>query len=141
MNLLMTRRILALAIGTALAVAGCVSTDENKVDNVRLSPTKAREWLAKNPDSYLLVDARLPESFARERIPGAVRLDTRDFDENDPDPKFKAYDAIIVYGENPSFGRANVLTKRFLAAGLDVYLIDGGLKAWRDAGLPIEQPK
>lgn len=133
-----TIALLSVALGTALALAGCNTTSEVEVDKARISPEKARELLTRHPERYLLVDARPESAYRSERIPHSVRLDPRDVDPRDPDPKFNAYKAVIVYGDDPSYGRANGMTKRFLESGIKVNMIDGGLKAWREKGYPVE---
>lgn len=123
---------------TAGLVAGCQSTTENHVDDVRISPKQMMEMLSKNPDRYLVVDARQAELYAQARIPGAIRMDPPELNPEDPDPKFNEYKAVIVYGDDPAYGRSNALTKRFIQAGIDVYMLDGGMKTWREAGNPID---
>lgn len=130
--------ILALVVFTVASLTGCNTTSEVEVDKARVSAEKIKEWLDKAPDRYLVVDARADAAFREGHLPGAVRMDPVELDPQDPDPKFDDYKSIIVYGENPAYGRANALTKRFLEAGVSVVMLDGGLKAWRDKGFPIE---
>lgn len=136
-----TRRltdILAAAVLTAATLTGCNTTSEVDVDKARIAPEKVREMMEKAPSKYLLVDARPQAAFDEGHLPGAVRMDPKDLDPQDPDPKFAAYKTVIVYGESPAFGRANALTKRFLEAGVSVMMIDGGMKVWRERGFPVE---
>lgn len=129
-------RILSLVL-TGLWLTGCSKVSEDTVDKVRVAPLTLSEWLRKDPNAYLLVDARPQAAFEAERIAGAERIDPVAVDPEDIDPRFEAYKAVIVYGQDPGFGRANVLTKRFLEADLDVYLLNGGLMAWKEQGLPV----
>lgn len=140
MNTPCRRLIQAFALGTAGVLAGCNTTNENSVDKVRVTPETLESWLKKDPDKYLIVDARPKESYLKSRLRGAIQLNPGDVDPQDPDPKFDEYSALIVYGEDPAFGRANALTKRLIEAGIDVYMLDGGLKAWRESGFPVESP-
>lgn len=136
-----TRRIfpiLAACLFTVFSPAGCNTTSEVEVDKSRVPAEKVLEWIEKYPDRYLIVDARPEAAFLAGHIPGAVRMDPVQVDPEDPDPSLKKYKSIIVYGENPAFGRANALTKRLLEAGLSVNMLDGGLKAWREKDYPIE---
>lgn len=137
MNRTCRRGLLAASIGTVLALPGCENISENDVDKVRINPVTLSDWIRKDPQAYLLLDARQKNAFDAERIPGSERLDPQTVDPEDPDPKFGRYKAVIVYGQDPSFGRANVLTKRLLEAGTDVYMLDGGLMAWKSRGLPV----
>lgn len=138
MNANTQKRNAALLICTACSLLGCNTTDENSVDAVRIPPSEAYKILQEKPDRYLLIDARPLSAFEVDRIPGAEQLDPSKFDPQDPDPRFEQYKAVIIYGADPTFGRANALTKRFLEAGIDVRMLDGGLKAWRTQGFPVE---
>jgi rhodanese-related sulfurtransferase len=122
---------------TALPLTGCNTTNEDDVDDVRVAPLTASEWLRKSPERYLLLDARPPAAFEMQRIPGAEQVEPAAIDPNNIDPRFDQYKAVIVYGDTPAFGRANVVTKRLLEAGVDVYMIDGGLLNWKTQGLPV----
>lgn len=138
MNIRHVFTILGFGLFTATFPAGCNTTSEVEVDKARVSAEKIKEWLDKAPDRYLVVDARADEAFREGHLPGAVRMDPVELDPQDPDPAFDKYKSIIVYGENPAYGRANALTKRFLEAGVDVVMLDGGIKVWRDKGFPVE---
>lgn len=138
MNAPVAQGIRAGWVCIAALIGGCGTTNENAVDKVRVSPELLYGWLSRHPEKYLVVDARSAASFEAGRIPGAIRVEPQDVSPTDPDPRFVKYKAVIVYGEDPSFGRANAMTKRLLEAGVDVRMLDGGLKAWRDRGYPIE---
>ena len=136
-----TRRIfpiLAALMSTAAFLVGCNTTSEVSVDKTRIAPEKVREWVSRNPDRYLIVDARPEAAFRAGHLPNAIRMDPRDVDPLDPDPKFSRYKGVIVYGDDPAYGRANGLTKRMIEAGIKVSMIDGGLHAWRQRGYPVE---
>lgn len=137
-----TRRhtlILAAWVLTAAALTGCNTTSEVEVDQARVPAEKVREWIEKAPSKYLIVDARPQAAFDEGHLPGAIRMDPKELDPQDPDPKFASYKSVVVYGESPAFGRANALTKRFIEAGVEVAMLDGGMKVWRDRGFPVEQ--
>lgn len=135
-----TRNRLCISAGVAAAaivLGGCNTTSENDVDEVRLAPLTASEWLRKSPQSYLLLDARPAAEFEQARIAGAEQVEPAAIDPLNIDPRFERYKAVIVYGADPAFGRANIVTKRLLEAGVDVYMIDGGLLTWKSQGLPV----
>jgi rhodanese-related sulfurtransferase len=84
----------------------------------------------------LLVDVREPREIEIERIPGAVYLPMSMFDpEAIPDP-----DGKTVVFSCASGIRSVTASQIAQAAGLpyDAHLA-GGLKAWKAAGLPVEQ--
>jgi len=140
MNHRQARLILSTALVTATLTGGCKTINQDWVDARKIQASQARDWVTKNPGNYLLVDARPALAHETVRIPGSVRIDTSEIDPNDRDPRFERYKAVIVYGENPAYGRADALTKRFGEADIKVYMIDGGLKSWQQAGFDIERP-
>jgi rhodanese-related sulfurtransferase len=132
----------AVAIGiscgaTCFGLVGCKTVDENAVDDVRIQPTTLDQWLRKDPDRYLVIDARPRSAFEIERLPKAEQVDLAAIDPEDPDPRFFSYKGVVVYGQDPAFGRANALTKRLLESDVDVYLLDGGIQKWKLQGLPV----
>lgn len=119
------------------ALCGCERVSDNSIEQVQLADVaKASK---ERSQSYLIVDARDAKSFNQGHIPGATRLSAADIDFNDPDPKFKNYKAIYVYGEHPNHNNAKALVKRLLTSKIDdVYLMDDGFLAWRTNGYPID---
>lgn len=104
---------------------------------VRLvSPDEAAELLA-SPDTTVL-DIRTPPEVAQARLPGAVAIDIMgpDFaqrvDTLDRDGHYLLY---CRTGNRTSSARALMTQLGFR----DVADIDGGIIAWANAGLPLEQ--
>lgn len=93
----------------------------------RITPTETRRLMA---SGARLIDIRSPDEFARARIPGS---------ENRP------IDAIGRVGDAPAVvyhcrsGMRTAANAELLAAASDcpAYLLEGGLDAWRTAGLPV----
>ena len=84
----------------------------------------------------LLVDVREPNEIAVERIPGSVFMPLSAFDPDDiPDPDGRA--VVFMCAGGVRSVKASEIAQ---AAGLpyDAHLA-GGLKAWKAAGLPVEQ--
>ena len=94
----------------------------------RISPEDARRRI---DAGALLVDIREPDEFRREHIPGARNI---------PVAKLTsiADSAGVVY-HCRSGGRTDANCQRLATAtqGGEGFLLDGGLEAWRKAGLPI----
>lgn len=130
-----------LRLGAALIAASALVACQGKVSDDSINYLRTgdlAQWVQRSPEKYLLIDARSPEEFAAGHIPGARHMTLTDFDQDKPDPELARYSAIIVYGENPGSGVARAMTKRLLAARLtDVYLLEGGMAAWRSSGAPI----
>jgi rhodanese-related sulfurtransferase len=95
----------------------------------RITPTETRRLIT---GGARLIDIRSPDEFARARIPGS---------ENRP------IDAIGRVGDAPAVvyhcrsGMRTAANAELLAAASDcpAYLLEGGLDAWRTAGLPVAE--
>lgn len=82
----------------------------------------------------VLVDVREPDEHAGEAIPGAHLMPLSRFDPGHlPDRKGKA---LILHCKSGM--RSTEAAKRCLKAGIaDITHMDGGIMAWRAAGLPV----
>jgi len=95
-------------------------------------PATAKQWI--DAETAILVDVREPSEYAREHIIGARLVPLSSFDSED----FAAdHDkAVVFYCRSGTRTAANA--ERLFATGFrSVHALDGGLAAWRDAGLPI----
>ena len=97
----------------------------------RLTPGQAAELLQQQ--QALLVDVREPDEHARERIPGAICLPLSSWDESE------VVSGPLIFHCRSGFrtaSNAGRLARK--AGGSDCYLVEGGLDAWKKAGLPTE---
>jgi rhodanese-related sulfurtransferase len=97
-----------------------------------LTPAEVARWLAER--AILLVDVREPDEFALERIPGALLFPLSSFDAA----------ALQAVGDHKIVFQcgSGLRSAKALAAALDAGLdcaghVVGGIKAWKDAGLPV----
>ncbi len=97
----------------------------------RISPEAAADLIKQGA---MLVDIREADEHARLRIPGA---------RNHPVNKLgQIGDASAVVFHCRSGGRTDANSARLAdAAGCDAYLLDGGIEAWRKAGLPVAEDR
>lgn len=84
-------------------------------------------------EGALLVDIRSPDEHARERIPNAQlhplpRIAPNSLGENAP--------AVIFHCRSGFRTTANAAIL-MTAAKCNAYILEGGLEAWRDTGLPV----
>ncbi len=103
-----------------------------------------------------IVDTRQAEHFAAGRIPGARHFDPYfvNCDDTDPAPLasftrmwanmlgwrgVKPADRIVFYGAFTDMCAARCFWFAEYLGVESVHVLDGGIKAWRDAGLPIER--
>lgn len=82
----------------------------------------------------VLIDIREADEHARERIPGArhhalSRLDTET-------PARPGDDVLVFHCRSGARTKANASKLAAAANGCEVYLLEGGLDAWKQAGLP-----
>jgi rhodanese-related sulfurtransferase len=98
-----------------------------------IEPSEARRLL---DSGALLIDVREADEHAREKIPGARHLPLSKLDESDlAAPRGKP---VIFHCKSGARTKANAPG---LAAKLDgtceAFILEGGLDAWRKAGLPV----
>jgi len=87
----------------------------------------------------MLVDVREPDEHARARIPGAVNL---------PLSRLQEAELAVQAGQPVLFhcrsgartaGHADALASK--AEGCQAYIVQGGLDAWKAAGLPVAEDR
>lgn len=116
--------LLVLPVTTLIAQPG-ISVDELK--------KKTEE-----PAGAILIDVRTPEEVKAEHIKGArnIDVDSRDFKK-----QVKALDKSGTYYLYCGSGVRSARAARImLDLGFDsVYSVEGGMKAWKAAGYPVEE--
>lgn len=97
------------------------------------APTLKR-WL--DEDKAVLIDIRESDEYVREHIAGSRLVPLSGFDAADfPGDR----DKIAVFHCN-SGNRTCTAAPQILGAGFaEVYHLDGGIQAWKSAGLPVER--
>lgn len=87
-----------------------------------------------NDENAVIVDVRDPAEFAAGHLPNARNLPVADVDKRAAElPANKPL--IVVCGSGTRAGRAAAALR---GAGRDrVFCLDGGVAAWRQAGLPV----
>jgi rhodanese-related sulfurtransferase len=102
----------------------------------KIKPDAAQKLLGQK--KALLVDIREPLEYAREHIIGARHVPLSGFDK--ADFSSEADKTAIFCCKSGMRTGANV--ERILATGFKtVYLLEGGLDAWKKAGLPLHENK
>ncbi len=86
---------------------------------------------------HIVLDVRKPALWERERIPGAQRFDASQWASATNSPHRTTQ--IIVYCDCPAEASAVIVSSQLKRAGFQVVQpLQGGLEAWRQAGLAIE---
>jgi rhodanese-related sulfurtransferase len=101
-----------------------------------LSPAAAVQLI--NREKAVVIDVCEPEEFAAGHVKGAKNLPLGQLEERLPSlVKNKAVPVILVCAKGPRAQRAEALAKKL---GYDkAQALAGGLKAWREANLPVEK--
>lgn len=96
-----------------------------------ISPDRAAELMRQGA---VLIDIREADEHARERIPGARHHALSRLGANSP---AQAGDTVLVFHcRSGARTRANARKLAAAAAGCETYVLEGGLDAWKRAGLP-----
>lgn len=101
-----------------------------------ISPAEARRLI---DTGAVLVDIRGADEHARERIPGARHLPLPEI-ETGASLNAEGAPAVVFHCRTGARTAANAARLQ-AAAGCDAYIVEGGLDAWRKAGLPVEEDR
>jgi len=83
----------------------------------------------------VLVDIREADEYARERIPGARHHALSRLDRESP---ARAGDSVVVFHCRSGARTKGNAPRLAAASACEAYILEGGLDAWKKAGLPIE---
>ncbi len=115
-------------------VAQMLAEAAAKVPFMALEELKAR--IASNPDNLLVLDVREREAYEQGHIPGARLLPRGQLElrvnQELPDPTRRIV-ACCEFGRISTLATATLREMGYLRA----VALDGGMKAWREAGYPI----
>lgn len=98
-----------------------------------IAPQTLKQWL--DQGEVILVDVREPSEYAGERITGAHRVSLSNFDP--AQIPTEADKTVVLYCE--SGNRSSQAARRMIIAGYESMIhLEGGLNAWKQAGLPTQ---
>jgi rhodanese-related sulfurtransferase len=88
----------------------------------------------------LFLDARPHEFWKMNRVPGALSLPEDAFDASFPplEPAIRRAPAVVVYCSGFGCEASHVVARRLRERGIAAAILDEGLPAWEDAGLPLD---
>ena len=97
-----------------------------------ISPARAAELMRQGA---VLIDIREADEHAREHIPGArhhalSRIDT-------DAPMRPGDDVLVFHCRSGARTRGNAARLADASSACEAYILDGGLEAWKKAGLPV----
>ena len=97
-----------------------------------ISPERAAELVRRGA---VLIDIREADEHARERIPGARHHALSRMDAESP---ARSGDEVLVFHcRSGARTRGHAARLSAAAATCEAYILDGGLNAWKKAGLPV----
>ncbi len=121
----------------AAATTETVAGDSGKVFAV-VSPADFSQKIAAQPG--VILDVRTPGEYKKGFIEGAILMDI--FGDNFDADLAKLDRNATYYVYCASGGRSAECTEKMQGLGFTkVYDLDGGMGAWRGAGLPVSMPK
>lgn len=100
-----------------------------------ISPAEAARML--RDDAATLVDVREPDEHARERIPGARNVPMSRLE--DPGLPIEPAATVLFHCRSGARTERNAARLAVKAGHADAFIIEGGLDAWKRAGLPVAQ--
>ena len=123
---------IAVATVVLLALAACGAPAETKAPSI--APGELRASLAAG-DAPVVIDVRSPAEYAAGHIPGAVNIPHDRVAEHIGE--VDAPNGVALYcmvGPRARLGEGALLQAGYES----VFHLEGGLAAWREAGLPVE---
>lgn len=106
-----------------------------KSQQPELSPMAFKEAL--ETGRYQLIDVRTPAEFGTGHLQGAVNIDWTAADYEATFSRISAERPVLLYCR--SGGRSGQALEYLVSKGLQVQHLEGGITAWRKAGLPVVQ--
>lgn len=101
-------------------------------------PSDVRFDQENSPGSFVLVDCRSPESFAKRHIPGAVNVPYRTMD-GKTTLELTRFPMVVTYCTSVSCNASTKGAARLAALGFRVKEMVGGIEAWEAEGYPVER--
>ena len=88
----------------------------------------------------LFLDARPRDFWRMSRIPGALSLPEEDFDRAfaEIEERLRRASGIVVYCSGFGCESSHVVARKLRERGLIAAILDEGIPAWLDAGLPMD---
>jgi rhodanese-related sulfurtransferase len=89
----------------------------------------------------LFLDARPRDFWRMSRIPGALSLPEEDFDRAfaEVEPRLRQASGIVVYCSGYGCESSHIVARRLRERGFIAAILDEGIPAWLDAGLPMDE--
>lgn len=124
---------LGLALIVILGLLTLVEFIKQKTGGAKISPATVIRMM--NHDNAVIIDVRNTDAYASGHIVGAISLPLTNIEEKYKKiEKLKAQPLIIVCAAGLESPRA---AASLLKKGLTVYILSGGMNAWKTAEMPV----
>ncbi len=129
-----------LIIAGLLAVSLAEADDDGQVSVTTIEVNAAKDFVARH-ENAIIMDVRTPVEYEMSHITGAVNVNVQDESFQDMvvalDPN-KTY--IVHCTKNPAGGRSSRALETLQRLGFkNLYSLEGGYVAWKDAELPLTE--
>ncbi len=129
-----------LIIAGLLAVSLAEADDDGQVSVTTIEVSAAKDFVARH-EAAVILDVRTPVEYEMSHITGAVNVNVQDESFQDMvvalDPN-KTY--IVHCTKNPAGGRSSRALETLQSLGFkNLYSLEGGYVAWKDAELPLTE--
>lgn len=135
----LTRAISAVAVLIGMLGAAALQAGEDPDRIVeKISVDAAREFVAQHDDAVIL-DVRTPAEFELSHITGAINADVQNTDFESLVAGLDRNKTYLVHcTRNPENGRSSRALGILQSLGFEnLYSLEGGYVAWKDASLPL----
>ena len=128
---------LVLPLGIVMTALMALEYYKQQSGAKQISP--ARLTLLLNHDDAAIVDIRSADQYQTNHIIGSVSLPLNEMkDKTQKLDKFKPKPIVLVCANGIDSMKASTL---LIKAGLEVLILQGGIRAWRDANMPLTKSK
>ncbi len=129
-----------LIIAGLLAVSLAEADDDGQVSVTTIEVSAAKDFVARH-ENAVIMDVRTPVEYEMSHVTGAVNVNVQDESFQDMvaalDPN-KTY--IVHCTKNPAGGRSSRALETLQRLGFkNLYSLEGGYVAWKDAELPLTE--
>lgn len=126
------------ALLAILAMSPLYAADEAKHDVDKIGVTAALDYVAQHEDAVIL-DVRTPMEYEQSHITGAINVDVQNDDFESLAGGLDRDKTYLVHcTRNPENGRSNRALETLQRLGFtNLYSLEGGYVAWKDASLPL----
>jgi rhodanese-related sulfurtransferase len=102
-------------------------------------PADVHADLAAGDPSFVVLDARGPEAYARGHVPGAISFPYRTMTAETVAARLPAGKTVVTYCDGIHCNASTKAAARLAALGREVKEMLDGLEGWRRDGLPVEE--